>query len=140
MMRAVFDCGVIISAIGWGGNPRHCFNLAYAGDVCLCLTAEIWKEYDERIPAVLARRRKKAAPAPVLEWLLRHALFVEPAPLGKQRCRDAKDERYLACALGADAEAIVTNDRDLLALGKPFGVAVMTPIEFLKLVRGRAGL
>jgi predicted nucleic acid-binding protein len=59
--------------------------------------------------------------------------------LGKQRCRDAKDERYLACALGADAEAIVTNDRDLLALGKPFGVAVMTPIEFLKLARSRAG-
>jgi predicted nucleic acid-binding protein len=33
----------------------------------------------------------------------------------------------------------VTNDRDLLTLGKPFGVAVMTPIEFLKLARSRAG-
>jgi predicted nucleic acid-binding protein len=59
--------------------------------------------------------------------------------LGKQRSRDPTDDRYLACALGARAEALVSNDRDLLVLGKPFGVPVMTPIHFLKLVRGRSG-
>ena len=68
------------------------------------------------------------------------ARFVDAAPLGKSRSRDLKDDRYLACALGARAEAIVSNDRDLLDLGKPFGVAILTPIEFLKLVRGRMGL
>jgi Arc/MetJ-type ribon-helix-helix transcriptional regulator len=29
-------------------------------------------------------------------------------------------------------EAFETSDRDLLALGKPFGIAVLTPIELLK--------
>jgi predicted nucleic acid-binding protein len=33
----------------------------------------------------------------------------------------------------------VTNDRDLLDLGKPFGVSIITPIKFLKLARGRVG-
>ena len=34
--------------------------------------------------------------------------------------------------------ASVSNDRDLLVLGKPFGVPVVTPIQFLKLVRSRS--
>jgi predicted nucleic acid-binding protein len=75
----------------------------------------------------------------VLAWLLTIAQFVEPAPLGKQRSRDVRDDCYLACALQAGAEAIVSNDRDLLQLGKPFGVAILTPIQFLKLVRGASG-
>lgn len=58
-----------------------------------------------------------------------------PAPLGKRRGRDPEDERYLAAALGAQAAALVSNDRVLLSLGKPFGVPILTPIEFLRLVR-----
>ena len=61
---------------------------------------------------------------------------MEPVPLGKPRSRDPKDDRYLACALGAKAEALVSNDRDLLALERPCGVAILTPVESLKLVRG----
>ena len=45
-----------------------------------------------------------------------------------------KDDRYLAAALAAGA-VLVSNDRDLLDLGKPFGVAILTPIEFIKRVR-----
>ena len=29
-------------------------------------------------------------------------------------------------------EYIVSNDRDLLALGKPFGISIVTPAEFLR--------
>jgi len=65
------------------------------------------------------------------------AQFVEPAPLGKRRSRDRQDDRYLAAALGAGAKVIVTSDRDLLALGEPFGIAMQTPIQFIKMVRSR---
>ena len=47
------------------------------------------------------------------------------------------DDRYVAAALGAGAAAVVSNDRDLLTLGKPFGIPVVTPVQFLKLVRSR---
>ena len=139
MIRAVFDCNVLISAIGWTGNPRACLQLVGAGQVLLCVTAAVWEEYDHRIPEVLAAPRPEPNPRPLLDWLLAHALFVDPIPLGKQRSRDLADDRYLACALGGKVEALVTSDRDLLDLGKPFGVHVLTPVEFLKLVRGRAG-
>ena len=44
-------------------------------------------------------------------------------------------EVLLEC--GSNAEAMVSNDRDLLALERPFGAAILTPVEFLKRVRGR---
>jgi putative PIN family toxin of toxin-antitoxin system len=139
VIRAVFDCGVLVSAIGWGGNPRACLELAASGQVSLFVTDEIWTEYSGRIPVILAKERCNVDPQPVLAWLLSVVRFVEPSPLGKQRSRDAGDDAYLACAVQANAEAIVSNDRDLLDLGKPFGIQVLTPIQFLKLARGALG-
>jgi len=61
-------------------------------------------------------------------------LLVASSPLGKRRSRDAKDDPFLACALGSNAEFIVTKDKDLLALEKPFGVETITPGEFYRRV------
>jgi len=140
MIAGVFDCGVLVSAIGWAGNSRQCLRLVAARQARLFVTDEIWREYTERIPAILARARPGVDPQPTLAWLLLTANFVEPSPLGKRCSRDLKDDPYLACALAADAECIVSNDRDLLSLGKPFGVPILTPINFLKLVRTASGL
>jgi predicted nucleic acid-binding protein len=56
---------------------------------------------------------------------------IEPAPLGKLRSRDFKDDPYLSCALSARANGLVTRDSDLLVLQKPCGIEVMTPRTFL---------
>jgi putative PIN family toxin of toxin-antitoxin system len=133
MIRAVFDCGVLISAIGWGGNARLCVDRVVAGQATLFVTDEIWNEYADRIPRRLREEQREVDPTLVLSLLLTLAHFVEPTPLGKRRSRDLKDERYLACALAARADAVVSNDRDLLVLGKPFGIPILTPIQFLKL-------
>lgn len=140
MTRVVFDCGILVSAIGWNGNPRSCLALVHAGEAQLFVTDDIWREYESRIPAILKERRHEANPTGELLLLLERVHFVEPAPLGRLKSRDAKDNAYLACALAAQADALVTNDRDLLDLGRPAGIRIMTPIEFLKLIRNQAGL
>ena len=71
-------------------------------------------------------------PIPFLDWIERVALLVEPSPLGKRRSRDAQDDPFLACALASRAEFIVTKDKDLLTLDKPFGVEIVTPREFCR--------
>lgn len=140
MISVVFDCGVLVSAIGWKGNSRRCLSLVAHRQVRFCATPETWNEYETRIAAVLARKLPGVNPQATLNWLLTVAHFVNPAPLGKPRSRDLKDDRYLACALGAGAKFIVSNDRDLLDLGKPFGVQIVTPVQLLLHIRGRAGL
>ena len=133
----VFDCGVLLSAIGWTGNPRRCLLLVAQRRVRLCVTTEVWEEYERIIPALLAEKRPSVNPRPTLDWLLTVAHFVNPAPLGKQRSRDLKDDPYLACALGARAKLVVSNDRDLLVLQKPFGISIVTPIQLLQQFRAR---
>ena len=131
MIPAVLDCGVLVSAIGWGGHPRACLQLAASGQVRLCVTPDVWAEYDARVPAVLAAKRPGVDPRPVLDWLLTVAWFVDPAPLGKPRSRNPQDDPYLAAALSARA-ILVTYDQDLLDLGKPFGIEILRPSAFLK--------
>ena len=70
-------------------------------------------------------------------WYLEKVHLVEPASLGKLRSRDPRDDPYLAAALSARA-VIVTYDKDLLDLGKPFGVEILRPSAFLKRFTARA--
>ncbi len=67
----------------------------------------------------------------LLKWIEKYALMVDPAPLGKRRSRDSKDDIFLACALAAEAFCIVSSDKDLLDLKKPFGIEVIRPAQFI---------
>jgi uncharacterized protein len=131
VITVVIDTGVLISAIGWRGPAHRCLALIARRRCRMAVSAEIIAEYDSRVPAVLAQEAPQANAPGALAWVRAKALWVEPVPLGRQRSRDLKDEKFLAAALSANAKAIVSYDRDLLALEKPFGIPVLRPAAFL---------
>lgn len=45
--------------------------------------------------------------------------------------RDPKDDKFIACAIAAQSTFLITEDRDLLALGEIAGVQIMTPYDFI---------
>lgn len=47
-------------------------------------------------------------------------------------CRDPRDDKFLEVAVHGRADAIVTGDRDLLALNPFRGIAILTPAEYLE--------
>jgi predicted nucleic acid-binding protein len=49
--------------------------------------------------------------------------------------RDPDDNLFVATAVASRAEFLVTQDRDLLVLEKPFGVAIVTPVQLVRLLR-----
>ncbi|MGB6537767.1 MAG: putative toxin-antitoxin system toxin component, PIN family [Xanthobacteraceae bacterium] len=51
--------------------------------------------------------------------------------------RDPSDDMIVACAVEAAAEYLVTRDNDLLSLGRRRGIVIITPEEFLHLLRAR---
>jgi len=132
MIRAVYDCNVILSGIGWTGSARSCLKLVALRRVFLFVTDAILAEYESVIPQTLAEELPDIDPAPKLAWVRAKSRLVEPSPLGKRRSRDAKDDIYLAGALAAAAQYLVTYDKDLLDLGKPFGIETIRPPEFLR--------
>jgi uncharacterized protein len=134
-MIAVFDTSVVASAIFWHtSTARRCLTGLARRKFSLVVTDEIEREY-MRTCATLKARKPPQDPAGPLAWILSRSLRVAPAPLGKRRSRDPKDDPFLAGALAGGAEYLVTNDRDLLDLGSPFGIAIVTPVQFLRILR-----
>ena len=132
MIRALYDCNVVLSGIGWNGSARLCLKCVARRRVLLFATQAILDEYQTVIPEVLTEEVPGLDARPKLAWIRNKARLVEPAPLGKQRSRDKSDDIYLAGALAASAQYLVTYDRDLLALQKPFGIETIRPAEFLR--------
>ena len=129
-MILVVDTNVVVSAAFWPrSEDRRCFVLLARRKCRLAVTEAILEEYRILSDRIGRRECPDKDPSPFLDWIERVALLVEPAPLGKRRSRDVKDDPFLACALASRAEFIVTKDKDLLALGKPFGVEIVTPRE-----------
>lgn len=49
-----------------------------------------------------------------------------------RECRDSKDDKFLEVALNGQADVIVTGDTDLLGLHPWRGIAVCSPVAYLK--------
>ena len=132
-MTIVVDTNVVVSAAFWPkSEDRRCFVLLARRKCRLAVTEVILEEYRTLVARIGRRECPDRDPTPLLDWIERVALLVEPVPLGRRRSRDVKDDLFLACALASRAECIVTKDKDLLALEKPFGVEILTPRAFYR--------
>ncbi len=134
MIAVVFDCNVVVAGCGWRSEPHLCLRQVALRRVRPFATAAILAEYDRTMRRMDGEGVFRKSPWPLFNWFCSACRIVEPALLGKQRSRDAKDDPYLACALAAKAKVIVSRDPDLLVLGKPFGVDILTPRQLLSRV------
>lgn len=133
-MRVVFDANVVAAGVCWHGEGRLCLVRMARHEAIGYATETSLAETREAAVRLIQKFKPSHNTAGLLQWYLEKAKLVEPAPLGKQRSRDPKDDPYLAAALAAHALFIVSYDKDLLDLGKPFGIEIIHPAKFLKLV------
>jgi uncharacterized protein len=129
-VNVVFDTNVVASAIFWPGESRDCLVLWAKREFDLAISVPIFEEYCE-VSHRLGRRLREVNPDPWLHWIERKAKVYEPVPLGRGRSRDPDDDPFLACALACSAKIVVSKDKDLLVLEKPFGVEILLPRQFL---------
>ena len=129
MSTIVVDTNTFIAA-GWHthAHARRVFASVARRRFQMAVTVEILAEYHNvsRRPAFAGKNHDG-----LLAWVEKFALLVEPAVLGKQRSRDMKDDMFIACALAAGASTIVSSDKDLLSMVKPFGIEIVTPAKFI---------
>jgi len=133
---AVLDSSVVVSGIGWrGGDARAILVLlarrGFSSARTPWLTAE-WTDVTQRVSREI-RWGNPHWPA-WLDWLKRASVLLDDPPLKKIVRRDPKDDPVVAAAVSADADYLVTYDRDLLELEKPYGVACVTPRALLSAV------
>jgi len=135
-MTVVFDTNVVVEALFW---PRSTARRALTGLATRRFQTVINSAVMEEYAAITAQVREKlfptALPSGALTWIAAKSLHVEPAPLSGRLSRDPDDNLFVATAVAAGARFLVTQDRDLLVLEKPFGVAIVTPIQLVRFLK-----
>lgn len=139
-MRVVLDTSVLVAGLRSRLGASNQVLVAVAEGRCIPLvTTALFLEYE----AVLLRPEQQLAtglnPSDIEGFLAAFASAAEPVEvsfLWRPQLRDPADEFVLAAAVNGRAEAIVThNVTDFRASAHRFGVATLTPAEFLKELR-----
>ena len=136
-MIAVLDTSVVLAAIFFRTDSYRCLVAFARRQYQLAATRDIFKEYHEACAEFKRRSGRAEKPELVLDWLYRKARLVDPVLLSGKLSRDPTDNKFFECALAGGAEYVVSRDRDLLALEKPFGIAMVSDTEFLRRLRQR---
>ena len=63
-------------------------------------------------------------------------LFTTKTPKIKITKNDLGDDKLIGCAVALKADAVITGDREVLAIKKYMSIKILTPQQFLKEYRG----
>lgn len=128
-MKVVFDTNILVAALVFpGGRGEEALRRILEEQDDLLLSKPILDE----LLGVLARKFARDA-----EELARVAVFLGGLgtvvkPVRRLRVlADAPDNRILECALAGEANAIVTGDRAMLALGEYRGIRILALRTYL---------
>ena len=132
-MKVVVDTNVVISGVFFGGMPSRVLEAWRDGEFDLVVSPEVLEEY-RRVGEELTARFPGVSLAPFLALLVMNAEIVEAPGLSDQVSRDRDNETFIACALAANCQTIISGDKDLLEVTGYQGLKVVAPREFLESV------
>ena len=134
-MRVVVDTNVLIAGVLWNGTPHRIIELAEEGRITLCASPAMLAEFER----VLQRRKfqsrlrlRRTSVEGIMTLLVPLVELYLPSTAQGSVPRDPTDEMFIACALSADAQFLISGDDDLLNL-KTYGhIRIVNPVEFLR--------
>lgn len=138
-MRAVLDANVYVSAAFTpNGKPGKVLRTARTGLFDLVISEPIMDEIDRvfRYPKIQKQLGWSSDEiAAFLSELKKFATLTPGSVTLDVVADDPSDNRYLECAVEGKAEYVVSGDTDLLKLGEYEGIKIVTPTEFLEVLR-----
>jgi len=133
MIRAVIDTNVLVSAlISPSGNEAMLLLAVKHGLVRPCFSSAVLNEYSE----VLARPKFAFSPGEItalIDLLQRQGDLLHPAPLSGIS-PDPDDDKFIACALTAQMDFIVTGNKKDFPKDQLGAIRVVSAGELLNLI------
>ncbi|HKP97360.1 MAG TPA: putative toxin-antitoxin system toxin component, PIN family [Fibrobacteria bacterium] len=130
-MLVVLDTNVVVSGAMWRGNPATILN-AWADRLFEAVASpEILDEYEEILLEVGHKVGRKDFAE---RWILtiKERIHVVLPERKVKLCRDPDDDKFLSCALAADAVFLVSGDKDLGVLERIGSTLIVTPGQFVR--------
>ncbi len=136
--RVVLGTSTLVSAALRIGSIPHQALLKALATSDLCASDQTLAELEhvlnsEKFDRYLDRDSRLEFAALVRRSVFLFAVDDQSLKAVDPRCRDSGDDKFLALALVAEAEFLVSSDEDLLVLHPWHGVEIVTPRSFLSL-------
>ena len=126
----VYDTNILLSSIGWGGNPARCLELARQSSVEGLTCTEILMELEDKLPIKLNFSSREIANT--LADLRSFLRIVKINNTLQSVTTDPDDDKIIECAVVGEATHIVTGDRrHLLPLRSYQNIQIVTARDFL---------
>ena len=134
--RVVLDTSTLVSAALRIGSVPYQALLEALGTCDVCASAETLAELEQVLERGKFDRYLDRASRHEFVALIRrnvHLFAVQDADLMavEPPCRDPRDNQFLALALAAEADVVVSSDEDLLVLHPWRRIPIVTPAKFL---------
>ena len=133
-MKVILDTNVFVSGVFLSGPPFQILAAWREGRVQLIISPKILEEY-RRVGKILAEDHPGVRFESILEFVIQNTLLVSAPPLPEGVCADPDDDKFLACALAANADYVVSEDKDLLVLNAYHGVQIINALDFLHILQ-----
>jgi putative PIN family toxin of toxin-antitoxin system len=131
-MKVVIDTNIFISSF-FGGNPKKIIDLWKKETIILCLSQTILDEYIEVLQRIGLKDEDE------LEELLSlfargfNILFTAKTHNIKIVRNDPDDDKFFESAIALKADAVISGDKEVLAIKEYIDIKILSPQQFLKL-------
>lgn len=132
-MKVVIDTNIVVSAVLKDRDSELVIRFIIAHPEYEWVgSRDILTEYTE----VLQRPKFRLPDALVQEWteLFTAVITLVEVSMTVDFPRDQKDARFLACAIAADADYLITGDRDFTEAHKLLNTTICSVAQFKRLV------
>ena len=133
MLRLVLDTNVLISSF-FGGNPRKVIDLWRRGRAILCITHEVLEEYLRVMARLPIAPETKSELVAILQEK-RNIELIIPSRRHAVIREDPEDDKFIDCAVEAQADYIISGDDHLLRVKEYRSIPICSPKEFLQLIK-----
>lgn len=128
LVRVLLDTNILISAIGFGGEPRKVFLLALQKKIQGVTSPILLAELRE----VISKKFPKLTPHLTgIEKVIKKTFIIVQPEMTITILKDTDDNRVLEAAVAGKCEYIVTGDRELLELDTFRGIKIVPVVRFL---------
>jgi len=132
--RVVLDTSVLISALLFKGELSRLVVGWQMGAFIPIISKETFEELEAVLGYPKFRLSNEEKRLILRKEILPFFEVMEVREKVKGICRDPADDKFISCAVSAEADFIITGDKDLMAVKRYRSVKIVSASDFLKMM------
>lgn len=133
--RVVLDTNILVSALLFRGAVSGLAGLWKKGEIVPLISQATFKEFRDVLAYPKFSLTEKERRTIIEDDILPFFEVIEVQEEISGSCRDPEDDKFLACAISASADYIISGDKDLCDMRIYKSTRIIKASEFLKMFK-----